>query len=381
MPRRRADIAPRYLGLRLALAALLSAGLFALTAPGRAGDEPGSLSVALADGTLSHDNSRDGSAILSATGVWPGWSGQGDVTIANDGTAGSWLRRTEASVADAPGPAGGILSQRMTLVVEDVTVAGFPVAVYTGTLGAVGERWLGRMEAGETRTYRFSTAMPSLAGDNDYQSSAVNVRFDWAVSDTEPGSLPPVDPPAGGGGGGTGGGDSGGGGSGGGGGGGGGGGEPAPSDPVPPTEEPAPDTPPEDEPDIVVVPDGPPVVVVNRTKLSVKLAVPTAQRPLQRRNLLTLASCSRSCRATIGGRIGTVSSGAGGMAIGSVSRALSAGIQERVTLRLSKRTLRTTRRLLAAGKAVRGQIHLVARDRSGRMARATQKIRLVPARR
>jgi hypothetical protein len=56
-------------------------------------------------------------------------------------------------------------------------------------------------------------------------------------------------------------------------------------------------------------------------------------------------------------------------------------MQQRVRLRISRKSLKRTVRLLARGRSVRGKITLVARDSSGRVARARQRIRLVPARR
>ena len=355
MPRRRPDPrAPKRFGLGLSFVALVLACLLALAAPGSPrSDDAGDLSVLLADGTLSHDNSRDGSAILSASGIWPGWSGEGDVTITNTGSAGSWLRLTQASVDDLPGPEGGLLSERLGLLIQDATVPGFAVPVYSGTLGALGQRWLGRMEPGEERTYRFRTQMPAQAGDNDYQASAVNVRFEWAMSDTDPSAPPPTEPPT----------------------------EPPVSDPPvtePPVSDPPVTDPPVSDPPIQVVPDGPPVVKVNRGRLRVKLAIPVAQRPLRRRKLLVLASCSRSCQAKVGGRLGRKSRAS---RIARVSRVLPAGIKQRVKLRIKRKTLKRAWRRLGRGKTVRGNVTLVARDSLGRRAKARQRIRLVPARR
>lgn len=324
----------RHLGLRLAVAALVAVAFLALAVPDRPGaTNDGALHVLLADGTLSHNNSRDGSAILTAANVWPGWTGEGEVTITNDGTAGSWLRLTTPELNDVPGPAGGKLSSRMTLIIEDATTPSFVVPVYVGTLADVGERWLGRLEPGEARLYRFRTRMESQAGDNLYQSAALNVRFDWAVSDTEPVPEPPVRPPA---------------------------------------------TPPVDPP-VQVVPDGDPVVIVNRGKLIVRLAVPAAQRPLTTGSLMAFTSCSRRCTATLGGRMGAVRRGSSGQRTSSVSRLLPAGIRTRVKLRIRPRTLVRIRRAIASGRSVRGRIQIVARDRSGRVARASQRIKLVPA--
>lgn len=345
---------PRLVGLRLALAALVAVIFLVATAPDYT-PSGGGVAVRLASGTLSHDNSRDGAAILTATNIWPGWSGDGDVTITNDGSAGSWLRLTEAAVEDLPGPGGGLLSSRLVLSIDDVTVPGFEVPVYSGALGAVDERWLGRMEPGDARTYRFRTSMPAGAGDNAYQAASLSVRFEWAVSDVDPdGGEPPPPPPP-----------------------------PPPSpDPVPtpnPNPQPTPSTP--TKPPVQVVPDGPPVVVVDRTELGVRLAVPTTQRPMRAGRLRVLASCTRRCRATFRGRLAPVGATSHRHRMGAVSRTLPAGAQRRVKLRLGKRSLKAARRALRRGRSVRGQVRIVARDNQGNVARARQRVRLVLAKR
>ncbi len=324
----------RLLGVRLALVALASALLAAVAIPDQRGSGDADLAVLLATGTLAHDNSRDGSAILTADGVRPGWTGQGAVAITNSGSAGSWLRLSQAAVEDLPGPAGGRLSNGLSLVIEDTTVAAFPVPVYSGALGGVGERWLGHLEPGEERSYRFRTDMPSGPGDDRYQASAVSVRFDWAVSDTDPLTR-----------------------------------DPSVTDP-----------PPADGDEVDVVPEGPPVVVVDRPGLKVKLAVPLAQRPLKRRALVALASCSRACRVTLRGQLRVVKR-ARSHRTRKARRPLSAGIQTRLKLKIRRRTLRAIRRSLGRGRSVRGRVRIVARDQAGHVARARQRVRLVPARR
>lgn len=369
MSRRRPDIrGQRRLGLRLSLAALALAATLALAAPDDRAD--GGLAVMAASGTLAHDNSRDGAAILSAAGVWPGWSDSGDVTITNSGTAGSWLRLTGADVQDNPGPGGGELSERLSLTVEDVTIPSFPVPVYTGSLGAVGERWLGRLEPSEARSYRFRTTMPSGTGDNAFQASAVSVRFEWAVSDVDPDSGPidpppdpPIDPPV----------------------------DPpidAPVDPpvnppVDPVDPPrTPVDPPEEDPadeNPQVVPDGPPVVEVDRADLKLQIAVPATQRPIRRRKLVVRAMCSRPCRATFRGKLTKPRRVArAGRRPARRVRRLPAGVRAKVKLRLRKKAVRKAWRTLRRGRPVAAKVRVVARDGAGTKARAVQRIRLVP---
>jgi spore coat-associated protein N len=148
-----------------------------LAAAAREGERPASPVVELASGTLSQSNSRNGAAILTATGLKPGDSRSGEVTIANTGELGGAFALSKSGLSDAPGGWGGALSGVLDLLVQDVT--GAPATIYSGKLAAMGSLSLGDWAPGAARTYRFTVSFPDggappseTSGDNAYKGSA-----------------------------------------------------------------------------------------------------------------------------------------------------------------------------------------------------------------
>jgi hypothetical protein len=182
-----------------ALGLVLAGALASQPAP-----PPAEARVELVGGTLSMSNSRDGTAILTASGMAPGDSRVGEVTVANTGDLTAAFSLAKSNLGDRPGPAGGELSAALDLLVQDVTGVGAYATVYSGKLGAMGPRTLGSWAPGTSRVYRFTVSLPDggapplgTTGDNAYQGSAVRVQYDWTATADEP--------PSGGGGGGNGG--------------------------------------------------------------------------------------------------------------------------------------------------------------------------------
>jgi hypothetical protein len=147
---------------------------------------------AFVGGSFRQINSKEGSAVLMADGLKPGDSRTGTVRITNGGELPGDFTLTESKPADASGPNGGLLSQRLDLLVEDVTAAGHPLTVYSGKLDSMGASALGKFAAGESRVYRFSVTLPDggvpasdLTGDNAYQGSSTSIEFDWTASAAE----------------------------------------------------------------------------------------------------------------------------------------------------------------------------------------------------
>jgi len=68
--------------------------------------------------------SKDGRAIVSANNLAPGDRTNGTVVVTNDGDAAGSLVLRASTVSDRPGPAGGNLSETLTLVVTDITRPG-----------------------------------------------------------------------------------------------------------------------------------------------------------------------------------------------------------------------------------------------------------------
>jgi spore coat-associated protein N len=137
-------------------------------------------------GNLAQSNSKEGAAVLTATKMVPGETTSGTVTITNSGDVAGTFTLSRSSLSDTAGPNGGKLSGQLDLKVEDVTIAGSPVSVYSGKVDAMGAQSLGSFAAGEARTYKFTITFPNggtpsspTTGDNLYKGSSMSVGYQW----------------------------------------------------------------------------------------------------------------------------------------------------------------------------------------------------------
>ena len=146
-----------------ALLGLLALGL-AFAPPGEGAPK---LQLASASGALSLSNSKEGAAIFRAAAMRPGEEASGSVTITNTGTVTGALTLAPAAPADTPGQGGGKLSNRLELLVIDVTTVSTPVTVYAGTLKQMDPTDVGALLPGQHRTYLFvATLTPNGSADN-----------------------------------------------------------------------------------------------------------------------------------------------------------------------------------------------------------------------
>ena len=135
-------------------------------------------------GALSHSNSKEGAAILTASGMVPGDTETGRVTIQNTGDVSGKFRLSKSNLSDTPGPNGGKLSQVLRLKIVDSTRTAR--TIYNGALNAMPSIYLGTWEADEQHTYSFTVTFPNggtppsaTTGDNAYQGSSTKVQFNW----------------------------------------------------------------------------------------------------------------------------------------------------------------------------------------------------------
>ena len=162
-----------------ALLGLLALGL-AFAPPGEGAPK---LQLAAAGGALSLSNSKEGSAIFRAAAMRPGEEASGSVTITNTGTVTGALTLTPADPADTPGQGGGRLSNRLELLVIDVTTVSTPVTVYAGTLRQMDPTDVGALLPGQHRTYLFvATLRPNGSADNAFQGAEMTTGFTWSAT-------------------------------------------------------------------------------------------------------------------------------------------------------------------------------------------------------
>jgi spore coat-associated protein N len=181
---------------RMALGALLTLLLAAGAVVGSGADFTASSANpanTFASGTLSIANSKDGTAVLSASGLKPGAAATvGTVDIQNSGDlSGAFtVVRTTPIDSDLTNPLSGKLN--ITIVDCGTFVGataptcgdGDDVNKYTaGTVAQMGTpghliSTLGTYAAGEKHRYQFSVQLDGTAG-NVYQGDSSMVEFDW----------------------------------------------------------------------------------------------------------------------------------------------------------------------------------------------------------
>lgn len=134
-------------------------------------------------GNLTHTNSKDAAAVLTASGMLPGESATGTVDITNSGSVAGAFSLSKSNLSDTP--ASPAFSSKLDLLVEDCGTPPAcltPTTKYTGKLGAMGTIALGTFAASEAHRYRFTVSFPdggSGGADNAYKSASTSVQFDW----------------------------------------------------------------------------------------------------------------------------------------------------------------------------------------------------------
>jgi spore coat-associated protein N len=179
---------------KLALGALLTLLLAAAAVVGSGADFTASSanpSNTFASGTLSVLNSKDGTAVLTASGMKPGGAAAvGTVDIKNTGSlSGTFtLSRPALTDSDSTNP----LSGKLNVTVKDCGLFsgstaptcgdGDDTVKYNGTLGQMGAgtpiTTLGSFAGDAQRRYQFSVALDSSAG-NAYQGDNSSATFDF----------------------------------------------------------------------------------------------------------------------------------------------------------------------------------------------------------
>jgi hypothetical protein len=171
-----------------ALAALLAAGAMTLGSGAAFTASSANPSNTFAAGTLSILNSKDGVAVLTASGMKPGDSANGTVDAENSGSLSGVFTLAKSDVVDSD--AANPLSAKLTLVVTDCGAFGADaptcgdgddVQRYSGAVSGMGSVALGTFAAGEKHRYDFAVTFDASAG-NAYQGDGSSVQFDWNAS-------------------------------------------------------------------------------------------------------------------------------------------------------------------------------------------------------
>jgi spore coat-associated protein N len=134
--------------------------------------------VLTASGILTMANPNAGAAILSASGMKPGQTRSGTLSISNDGTVGGSYQLSASGLVDTPSSPS--LSSTLNLSVDDIT--GATTNLYSGTLAGFSQASLGSFTAGQSRTYRFTLSWPSSSTNPGLQGAQTSVTFNWKAN-------------------------------------------------------------------------------------------------------------------------------------------------------------------------------------------------------
>jgi spore coat-associated protein N len=196
-------IATLVVSIAMALAAI---GLAVAAPGGLGGRELASAEIQAASGAVSIANSRAGQAVFSAAGVRPGEGVSGTVTIGNDGDRPGRFAVRATGVQDGGPPGAGKLSERVELVLFDVTDVQQPVTKYAGHPAGFTQVDLGVIAPGQEREYLFAATLPDggmpssdSAGDNRFQGATLSLGVEWSAANAghvpTPTTTPPVAEP------------------------------------------------------------------------------------------------------------------------------------------------------------------------------------------
>jgi len=138
-------------------------------------------------GTLSMDNSKSASAILSAPNLKPGDTTSGTVDIQNTGSVGgAFTLKTSSPVDSTP----SILGQLDVKIVDcgaftannttapNCTTGTTTVSATGAKVNGIGTISLGTFAASEKHRYKFDVTLPSST-DNTFQGKTGSISFDW----------------------------------------------------------------------------------------------------------------------------------------------------------------------------------------------------------
>src|SRR6266508_1930317 len=159
-----------------ALSALIAAVAVAVGSSASFTASSANPSNTFAAGTLSILNSKEGLAVLTASGMKPGDSATGTVDVQNTGSLSGAFSLSRSNIVDSDG--ANPLSAKLNLVVKDC--GDFSSGTPTCDAGDP-QKYSGTIAASEKHRYEFAVTFDSGAG-NAYQGDNSSVQFDWDAS-------------------------------------------------------------------------------------------------------------------------------------------------------------------------------------------------------
>lgn len=126
-------------------------------------------------GAVSLTNSRGGEAVITATGLLPGSSATGELTLAARGNFNLVVTLRKGAITDQP--ASPALSQALTLSVE--RISGTAQVLWSGTMSNLPSVSLGQLTPGSSATYRFTVTFPVANAVAELQNTSTKMTLEF----------------------------------------------------------------------------------------------------------------------------------------------------------------------------------------------------------
>jgi spore coat-associated protein N len=158
--------------LLVPLATLVAAGAIAVGSGATFTSHTGNTISAVTAGTLTQSNSKDGGAIFGLTGIKPGDTVNGTLTLTNTGSLPARFTLTESGSSNA------FTGSLLNLAITDLTTN---TTVYDGTFGGLVDdqaNALGTFAPGDSHQYRFTVHL-AQAATNTEQGRSASASYAW----------------------------------------------------------------------------------------------------------------------------------------------------------------------------------------------------------
>lgn len=166
-------IAGSHRWLLLAALSLLAFALGSAMFSGASFSSRSANSAALSTGSIQLTSSSPGQPIVaSTTGLKPGQSKEGTITIGNKAGVAGTVALTPTELT------GTTLAAAIDLKIDDVSSG--TTQKWSGKLGSFPGLSLGSFAAEESRKYRFTLSWPAASSEASLQGTSTSVTFEWS---------------------------------------------------------------------------------------------------------------------------------------------------------------------------------------------------------
>lgn len=154
------------------LATLATAGAIAVGSGATFTSQSNNTISAVASGTLSQSNSKDGGAVFDLSNMKPGDTLNGSLVLTNTGSLPATFSLTETASTN------GFTGDNLSLAITNVTTG---ASVYSGTFGGLADgakNDLGVVQPGVANTYRFTVKLATTTPNAD-QGKSASASYQW----------------------------------------------------------------------------------------------------------------------------------------------------------------------------------------------------------